>query len=261
MLSEKSLLFLLLFLPFCHFSQYDQDFIRHLSREKLQREHLTYLEEGNFQNDSSAYYKAKYYLQYADDSLFFVQIKAVKSLFFSDTLAMDYACHYFLTKAEKVRVYWFDSLLSGTEMRYHSRIERFYAYSREPKEVPADSIPRPLKENFEKYRKLAAKKPGFAALASAVVPGSGKAYIGNYRSFGTGFISLAVFFLQGRESYLKKGLTHPLTLLNAGFFGTVYVVNVYGSFRECRQKTQEFKNQYLIDVSNYFYTYSTRLYR
>jgi hypothetical protein len=241
-------------------AQLDVLFITHLSNTKLQNEHENYLKLNHDESDTSFYHQAKFFLQYKKDSLFFDCFKKADNLFFLDTIAVNFACNYFISSNEKNRVFWFDSLLKVKENRYNCPIERLYLKAKEPREQDVTDIPEMLKEDFTKYVNANRKKPFLAGLFSAIVPGLGKLYIGNIRSFSMTLISNSLFALQSIESYKSKGINHPFTVFNMTFFSGFYAVNIYGSYSETQKKKLDLKNQFLIHVANYYSDYSSRLY-
>lgn len=73
------------------------------------------------------------------------------------------------------------------------------------------------------------KSPFLAGLLSAIVPGAGKYYNGQ---FGQGTMSLVVsslFGLQTFESYKKNGPKSPSFIIFGGIFSFFYISNIYGS--------------------------------
>lgn len=242
-------------------AQIDQQFVAHLSKNQLQSEHLAYLDENAANQEDFHYYFAKYHLQYGNDSLFFSHFKLSNSLFFADSNAVNFASVHFLQG--KKSTYWFDSCLSMTPFRYRETRELLHVYQsvNTPKTFDPQYLPANLQYDFSLYKKASAKNPFVSSALSAVVPGLGKLYIGNRRSFSITLLSLTILGLQSYESYRSLGIKNPLTVINLGFFATYYAVNIFGSFRETKQKTKEFKNQYLINATTYYrYKYHNGLY-
>jgi hypothetical protein len=211
-------------------------------------------------SDTNFYYEAKYYLQYKKDSLFFELFKKSKNLFLKDTLAVNFACQYFITNDERKRTFWFDSLLYDQNGRYICPIELMFKKSKKPSFSEIASIPLVLQEDYKTYTQAYRKKAVLAGLFSAIVPGSGKLYIGNYRSFLTTLTSNSLFFFQTRESYLNKSINHPFTIFNFSFLSGFYAVNIYGSYHETKQNKVNLKNHFFIHVANYYFNFSNRLY-
>ena len=83
----------ILHFPYNLFSQFDLNFINYLSENHLKNEHFTYLNKQKREDnvDSAAYLKAKFYLQYTDDSLFFDSF-IVKHFKFRIILIVVYHC-------------------------------------------------------------------------------------------------------------------------------------------------------------------------
>jgi hypothetical protein len=139
-------------------------------------------------------------------------------------------------------------------------LKKYYFFTINPSKVGLKLIPNFLKEDFVRFQKAFNKKPLVSALFSAIIPGSGKLYVGNLRSFFATFFSIAGFSAQTIESHSKKGISHPLTIINIGFLSGFYFVNLHGSYRETKQKKIILKNQFLINVSNYYCSSSCKLY-
>jgi hypothetical protein len=74
------------------------------------------------------------------------------------------------------------------------------------------------------------KKPGYAALFSALVPGSGKVYTRNWKDGIYAFIFISTFSL-----LTYKSITNNDLVFNSVFYGTItfsfYLANIYGSYK------------------------------
>lgn len=242
-------------------AQADPGFINHLGKNGLQREHFSYLGQQP-PCDSTSYDLARYFLQYPNDSLFFRSFRKSEPLFFADTSAFNIASLHFLSGDHRSR--WFDSAVVKAAFVPHTAARAWDIHRSvvAPLDFDIENLPSGLQEDFRLYRRAASRKPLASLAMSAAVPGLGKLYIGNRRSAGITFISLAVLGLQSYESYRKMGLTHPLTVINLGFLATYYTVNLFGSFRETKMKSRELRNQYLMHASTYYrYKYPDQLYR
>ncbi len=74
MIGAKCLLLILFPLVFASaIAQVNYPFVKHLSEHNLSKEHLSYIAQlsGKSKEVSANYLKAKYYLQYVNDSLFY----------------------------------------------------------------------------------------------------------------------------------------------------------------------------------------------
>lgn len=254
------LVLLILYLHGNIFAQFDNQFVSHLSKHELQREHLTYLQTFK-ESDSISFHLAKYYLQYPDDSLFFNYFQKSTTHFQSDTNALNLASIYFVNSPKSKL--WFDTCLNQSLVvpNISKQLMNVQNSIDHPKEFNFQLLPEKLQVDFQKYQKISAKKPIVAMSLSALVPGLGKLYIGSKKSFTVTLLSMTVLGLQSYESYRSKGISHPLTLINLGFFTTYYAVNLFGSYRETKLKRKELKTQYLINASDYYrYKYRPSLY-
>lgn len=229
--------------------QIRQEFLKHLSENKLKTEYLQYLDNNRTESDSLPYYYAKYHLQFGEDSAFFRALSNCREQFMNDSLAVAYSHYYFLNKHSSVSVRWFENLHKDA---FSDGLPLVYHAAHFPDVVAADALPQQLRPNFLRLQKAQRKKPLLAGALSSLVPGSGKLYIGNYRSFLLTFVSLGVMALQTWESYRNLGIQHPLTVINGGFFSLYYAVNIFGSFREAKQKKLRVRNQFLVDATKYY---------
>jgi TM2 domain-containing membrane protein YozV len=227
----------------------------------LEREHSAYLFSLNEEQDSLELFKAKFYLQYEKDSLFFNSFSKCSDLFIDDSLALNYATLYFLRKNEGSRDKWFELLRENVKL---DTTQFIHLYNQLDYPIFFDSIhiPDELKNDFVKYQKAYKKKPIVSLLLSAIVPGLGELYIGNLRASIAKFSSQTIFGIQIVESIAYLGLLHPLPVLNIGFFSAFYVANIVGSYRDTKTKKVELKNQFYIHAADYYSTIvSSALYR
>ncbi len=110
--------------------------------------------------------------------------------------------------------------------------------------------------NLQKgYLALKFKKPFVAAGLSAVVPGSGKIYAGEWKD---GLVSLLFVGGNAYQAYrgLKKG---GLKSVYAWIFGSIglffYLGNVYGSAKAARHHNQHIKSKYYQKVYSVYRSY------
>lgn len=237
-------------------AQINLGFVKHLSENELKSEHWTYLNQIKSSNDSVEYFKAKFHLQYGNDSLFLESFRECYDLFCSDTNAFWIANIHFLKTTNTYRDIWFDKI-SPDFKKYQNRPEldpliEVYLYTQHVESVDTSQIEDVLLPDFLKFKKATKKKPILAAIFSAFVPGLGELYIGNHRSFGNKLVLLGLFGIQTAESISKLGSFHPLSIVNVGFITTFYTVNIIGSYHDTKVKKTETKNQFLINASNYY---------
>ena len=232
-------------------SQLNPAFIHHVSDLGLKEEHWRYLSEVENQSDTLHYYKAKFHLQYGNDSLFFSSYKHCRGLFLEDTNAVLRSHHYFLTSQYSFSKMWFNDFIVGKDSLLG--IPLVFLSIEEPSKVSVETLPGTLRQDFLRFNKYERKKPIVAATFSALIPGAGKLYIGNKGSFFLTFTSLAVIGLQTWESYRQLGIEHPLTIIGGSLFSIYYGVNVFGSYRATKEKKKQVRYQYLVNASNYYH--------
>ncbi|MEP4534906.1 MAG: hypothetical protein ABJ004_17565 [Cyclobacteriaceae bacterium] len=84
------------------------------------------------------------------------------------------------------------------------------------------------------------KSPFLAGLFSAIVPGAGKYYIGQFGRGTMALMSNAVFALQAYEGYRKDGPKSPAFIVFGSIFSVFYVANIWGSVVAVRVQEKSF---------------------
>lgn len=232
------------------YAQINSNFIKHLSENGLKIEHETYLNSFTRSSDTLHYYKAKFHLQYGNDDAFFTELSNCSSLFFGDSLAVGYSNLHFINRDRYLSSSWFSK--SKSQHQTQDELSSLYWAIENPKNYIVSELPSFIREDFLRYQKAERKKPLLAATFSSIIPGTGKLYIGSYRSFFQTLLYMTLSGWQTYESYRSLGLKHPLTIVNGGLFTTFYVVNVFGSFRETKTKKREIRNQLLFDAHTHY---------
>lgn len=254
----KLLLSAILFLS-KSYGQSDRDFIRYLSKEELRNEHLTYLKQLSVSSDSSHYLLARYHLQYGEDSLFFIHFDQSKALFNDDTLAINYACNYFLNHtSDHYRNMWFaraDSIALPELSRNHLFC---YRSGISPEASFRHRLPEKLRADFDQVIRYAKKRPWLAATL-AVIPGMGQLYLGKYKSFIVEFVSLTISSLQLAESASREGFAHPLSIINTGFTAAFYTSGIVGAFRDTKTLKKDTQRQFYLNASLYYRNHGSYL--
>jgi hypothetical protein len=254
----KLLLCVILFLS-KSYGQSDRAFIRYLSQEELRNEHLTYLQLLSLSSDSSHYLFARYHLQYKEDSLFFIHFDQSKALFNEDTLALNYACNYFLEHpSDHYRNMWFvraDSIILPELSRYHLFC---YRSGTSPEASFRSLLPEKLQTDYDQVTRYAKKRPWLAA-SLAVIPGMGQLYLGKYKSFLVEFVSLTISGLQLAESASREGFTHPLSIINTGFTAAFYTSGIVGAFRDAKTLKKDTQRQFYLNASLYYRNHGSYL--
>lgn len=255
MLKPFFLFFYFLFSIVLVHAQVDHSFIDHLSKNNLKKEHLAYINELSDKTsaDTLSYLKAKYYLQYFNDSLFFLNYSASKNIFINDTLAFNKANLFFLKPDVADQSKWFSSFENEKISFLSTNIRYVYSSSVSPMKVDANTLPISIQRDFLKYKKNYTKKPITGAVLSTIVPGLGKLYVGKKGSFATTFLSHVVYGVQSYESIRKLGIKNPFSIFSLSFFSIFYIANIYGSYHDVVQVKKDTKKQYLINAFNYYH--------
>ena len=149
----KFLFPLLFYFNLTVYAQFNYLFVKYLSDQNLEREHKTYL-AGPFKNmneDSISYFRAKYYLQYFNDSLFLNNYLKSRNIFNKDTNAFNLASIAFLTATGKD--VWFGYSLKDSVSSLANSIRFMYIVSKNPVAVDINDIPEKLQPDFLYYKK------------------------------------------------------------------------------------------------------------
>lgn len=235
-------------------AQINLTFVKHLSKQKLKNEHLTYLNLLNSPSDSINYLKAKYYLQYFNDSLFFSTYINSKSLFLKDSNALNLANVLFLKSSSIYQDSWFNSLRDIKLNTSSEHLVNLYKGCFNPLTMDMSLVPFKLRNDFLNYKMAAKKNILLATSLSTVVPGLGELYIGRKKSFVATLITNLAYGFQSYESIKRFGIQNSLSVINLSFLSVFYLANIYGTYRDVKQVKRETKKQFLINASDYYYT-------
>ncbi|WKK85708.2 hypothetical protein QYS48_00980 [Marivirga arenosa] len=93
---------------------------------------------------------------------------------------------------------------------------------------------------YNKHESYKPKKPWVAGLLSAVIPGSGKFYTGNWKDGAFSFIAIGGLAFQSYRGFSKNGVSSA----SGWIFGAVatgfYAGNIYGSAKSAQVRNTEF---------------------
>lgn len=127
------------------------------------------------------------------------------------------------------------ALLSRDYTAYHQHSDRFtgtyFAFAEQEKEIVNWA------RDLETYKP---KRPGLAALLSALVPGLGRVYAGKAGQGLASFFQVAVFGFQAWEGYRKDGPISWRFITFTTIGSLFYVSNIVGSAYAAQQKNDEF---------------------
>ncbi|MCC6372265.1 MAG: hypothetical protein IT236_14775 [Bacteroidia bacterium] len=236
----------------CH-AQIDARFVKHLATNKLQAEHRAYLNSFTVPFDSLHYYKAKYYLQYFNDSLLLTNYTQSKNLCFNDQEFIASASKLILLQSKPIfQDAWFASMVNQENTKAKKYFEAIYMATTEPLAFNEKELVPELQKPFLSYKKVCGKKPVLGAALSTVVPGLGKWYAGKPKSALMAFVLNGSYALQTWESAGKLGIRHPLTIINASAFAIFYLSNVYGGYRAIVDLRKERKKQFIANAAGYY---------
>lgn len=98
-------------------------------------------------------------------------------------------------------------------------------------------------EIYEKLRNYKSKKPGLAAVYSAIVPGSGKIYAGRLGDGISSFLIVSSLGVIAAENYYKNGIDNFRTIAFGSLFTVFYVGNIWGSYFSVQIQKEEFNHE------------------
>jgi hypothetical protein len=229
--------------------QIDEVLLKHFVENKQDSEHLTYLKTVSISEDSMHFFNAKFYCKSKKWQEFYNEFQKITSDLKVDSNFLELATIQILGLKDSLRNVWFEKEVPKHPfLKIYDSIFTFSQTTSKQRLL----VPEPLQQSLSNSEKANRKSPIMAAALSTLIPGLGKVYLGNYRTGLFSLFTISVFGIQTVESYQEKGLEHLLTITNAGFFTAYYVTNIVGSFREAKQKKEEFRNQFLIDASVYY---------
>lgn len=84
------------------------------------------------------------------------------------------------------------------------------------------------------------KSPFLAGVFSAMIPGAGKYYVGQFGQGTMAMMTNAIFALQAYEGYRKDGPKSPSFVIFGSIFSIFYVANIWGSVVAVRVEEKSF---------------------
>jgi hypothetical protein len=253
-------IFLNLFIGSSQTSSYT--FEQYLINQRLKTDHWTYihfLEKNHLTTeDTIHFYKARYYLNYDEDTLFLKHYFKSKQLFQKDSCHLIKASISALRWSKKSQEQWFLSLDTDLVCKEFKlkEINKIWWSGNKPLNFSAEEFPYPLQKDFLVLQKSVKKKKWKSVLLSVVVPGLGQYYLGQKQTF---YIILLQHLLVGgiaAESIYRLGYKNIYSIFTIGVFGTFYFSNIYGAYKETDQIKVRYKKQFYIDAANYYNFYN-----
>ncbi len=235
------------------------EFVEYLLGNNLARDAVNYLYGSGFEpSDTLHYYKALSLYTAGDLCHAAESFKKVSrgSVFFEPSVFLNMACDAYTLQYESAK----NLLLS-----YDGPRSELKSY-----ELAALCLLQDDKQGYETYSKdftynnyslsqgenmfdkiygerfcSSAKNPWIAAGLSAVVPGLGKIYNGNYGEGAASFLLVGSFAGFAAESWIKKGGGDWRTILFTSIASLLHISNIYGSY-----VSVGLYNSYLKDAQN-----------
>ena len=234
-------------------SQVNSDFVDYLVISELNNEHKAYLNQLTLefgQTDSVKYYKTKFDLLTNDYDLFQTGFNKCR-LCWKDTSLINYSSsHLIRFSIERAVKFWEADSTFGSYVSKNSILNRAYNLSLNPN-LDESFFPDELLFHFLEYKSAYNKKAWIAGLLSAVIPASGKLYIGRGNSFFGAFALNVVHGVILYEAINRKGIEHPYSIVSAGFFGVFYFSNIFGTIHDLKRVKNERRKHFLYEVADY----------
>jgi TM2 domain-containing membrane protein YozV len=246
--------FCFIFYACSFYAQNSTGFYEHLEKNNFKTEQEAYIKhlENTIAEDSVSYFKTRYYSQYFNDSLFFINFQKSSALFLTDTILLAKTSISFLKQNKSLKQKWFYTIPSDSISFLHKQLNTVFFASEKPLTYNASLFPEQLQTTFIKHQKSYVKKPAIGATLSVFVPGLGKFYAGRKKSSVVTFFANAVFAAQSYEAINRLGATHPFSIFSMAVFGVFYMANIYGSYNDVKQVKSENQYQFIIDATNYY---------
>lgn len=237
---------------FAQIPRYNQPFIDHLMRHRLESDHLGYLNlmHENVGVDTVQYEQLRYDFHYHHHPSMLFNPADFTTLIQSDTCLSHTLFDEFMREGGETRMNWLEayewksySYETGSVLRIYSLILQDTSNF----ELPTELEPAYL--SMQKYNR---RKPIYAALLSTAIPGLGKVYAGRKHTFWGSFLMNAVFGLHAYDVYRGLGTKHWYTYFAGGSFGVFYLSNIVGSYIDVKRVRKE-KKQVLINEALDYY--------
>ncbi len=105
-----------------------------------------------------------------------------------------------------------------------------------------------------RYAKIPVQSPLLSGVYSAILPGSGKMYLGYKLQGITALATHLLLALQAVEAYRKDGAASPRFVITAGLFGVFYTGNIWGSVLLAKKKKRDYLKQLDYEILDFHNT-------
>lgn len=240
--------------------QGDSLFVKHLFKNGLFSEAEQYSLQ-NMKNDSTFafHYLARSYYNSNKDSALVHLLQLHPKTFESDTSLLSQLNLRFLLPLHPMHQKWFTEVAPLYSTHLHSPSIQLYALGENPFQYPQLSWPEPVQKELLHYQKMYRKKKWVAGGLSILIPGAGKLYIGRKNMALNTFFSHVIMGINLYESIHQVGWSKPLTYLNLGFLGSMYLSNIVGTLRDFKTRKKELKTQFLYRAYQAYHPYSNAI--
>jgi TM2 domain-containing membrane protein YozV len=237
---------------FAQVPRYNQGFINHMMRFRLENDHLNYLNKlyETVEEDTVQYEQLRYDLYYQHQPTQLLYPGKLNSTILSDTCLSLLFFDEFMRYPGEQRSLWLNTMDWGN---YHSNLASVMeVYGLANGEGQVYDFPEELEPTYWEVQKFNRRKPFVAAMLSTAVPGLGKVYAGRPHTFWGSFIMNAIFGLHAYDVYRGLGPKHWYTYFAGGSFGVFYFSNIVGSYIDLKRVRKE-KKQLLINEALDYY--------
>ncbi|TAF79923.1 MAG: hypothetical protein EAZ50_10025 [Runella slithyformis] len=263
-------MFILIALPSIGFSQIKKDslFLQYLLAKDQHRQAITLLSQfqGHYSDSSQQRFELPYWkgmsyysLKQLDSAAYYLGHVRPESSYYNKSLFLAGISHSYLQQTTQARRVFLsiptqnDTLTAAVktfELAGIALLERKLADfdSLSGRFVTSYYALQNQQDHFRDYREIIQKQnrksPIKAALLSAIVPGSGKLYVGGQLGQAiSAFFQNAILGIQAYESFRKGGISSPRFIIYGSLFAVFYVGNIWGSALSVKIKRQEFNDK------------------
>lgn len=111
-------------------------------------------------------------------------------------------------------------------------------------------------KNYLNLKNIKYKKPWFAAVSSAIIPGTGKVYTGKYKDGIMAFLFTGLSAYQSYRGYQSKGVKSGIFIIYSGITAGFYLGNIYGSYKSAIQKNKHYRKKIDKNINDIFFLWA-----
>ncbi len=105
---------------------------------------------------------------------------------------------------------------------------------------------------FKSYKDLPHRSAGLAMTMSAIIPGTGKIYSGDWKDALFSMLLIGASGVQSYRGFEKNGTKSAYGWIFGGFTAGLYLGNIYGSFKSAKDFNHKHENELLKKATDLF---------